>query len=461
MGQGGPAVEADEAATGAPEVGSPAGKPLSLPQPAAAGSGPTQPAWLWSPLRPYARLATSQYRNFSKLVDRRSAARATKAVPRTIKFVGRTLLSGQVDESVPRPALTLGLAAQVALDEALLAVAMTPNRYPRRADYHRVAEELASARALFRRRGWIAHPETYHRMPPALGDAEVERGRGWSLGTRYERITFDSAFSPRASEPGAERWRSFQANRTAAATILRHAGEPRPWVVGIHGFCMGFPLTDFRGLNVDLLHKDLGLNVALPVLPLHGSRRVTRVSGEPFLSFDLMNAVHGITQSIWDIRRLIGWIRSQGAPSVSIYGVSLGAYIASLLTGLEDGLDVVVAGIPVSDFAALFHTHSPRHIRVRAIEHKILGGPAEDVYKVISPFSFPPRTPRQGRFVFAGYGDRLATAGQAQRLWEYWDQPAVCWYSGDHVGYLWSRQVQVFLREALAKVSDMTPTLSD
>ncbi|MGO8870081.1 MAG: alpha/beta hydrolase family protein [Acidimicrobiales bacterium] len=370
-------------------------------------------------------------------------------MPRTIGFVGRALLSGEVDESVPRPALTLGLAAQVALDEVLLAVAMTPNRFPLRADYHRVSEELATARKMFRRRGWIAQPTKYHRTPPGLDDGDVTRSRGSSLGTKYERITFDSRFTPRTGEPGGERWVAFRPNHTAAATILQHPGEPRPWVVGIHGFCMGFPVTDYHGLHVDLLHKELGFNVAMPVLPLHGSRRVTRISGEPFLSFELMNAVHGITQSIWDIRRLITWIRGQGAPSVSVYGVSLGAYVASVLVGIEDGLDAVVAGIPVSDFPGLFHEHSPHHIRARSIEHNILGGTAEEIYTVVSPFSFAPKTPRERRFVFAGYGDRLSTPGQARRLWTYWDEPEICWYSGDHVGYLWSRQVRGFLRDAL------------
>ena len=421
-----------------------AGGGYATPRPA-----PPEPAWLWSPLRPWARYATARWRTVAKHLDRRSLVRATKAVPRTLRFVGRTLLSGEVDESVPRPPLTIALAVQVALDEALLAVAMTPNRYPRRRDYQRVGEELAEARAMYRRRGWLARPPSYHREPPPLHEADVVWRRGSTFGGRFEHMAFDSGFAPRPSEPGGERWLSFGANDTAAATILRHAGGPRPWVVGIHGFCMGFPLTDFRGLSTDLLHHELGMNVALPILPLHGSRRVTRISGEPFLSFELMNAVHGITQSIWDIRRLITWIRTQGAPSISVYGISLGAYVASVLAGLEDGLDAVVAGIPVSDFPALFHAHSPHHIRARSIEHRILGGTAEDVYRVISPFSFAPRTARDRRFVFAGYGDRLSTPGQARRLWEHWDEPEICWYAGDHVGYLWSRHVRSFVRDAL------------
>ena len=445
MGQAGPAQGA-----GAVEPPDSGLSTVELPSPGPSGQGSSSsgPRCMLSPFRPGVRTLSSQYRTVSKFLDQRSLVRATKAVPRTIRFVSGTLIAGEVAASVPRPPFTVSLVAQVAIDEALLAMAMTPRRFPRRADYHRVGQELADAQETFRRRGWIASPAAYHRTPPALEDGDVTHSRGWSLGTGYERIAFDSGFAPHAGEPGEDRWRAFKANCRASATILRHPGEPRPWVVAVHGFCMGFPLTDFRGLHVDLLHKELGLNVAMPVLPLHGRRRATLVSGEPFLSFELMNAVHGMTQSIWDIRRLIRWVRAQGAPSISLYGVSLGGYIASLLAGLEDGLDTVVAGIPVSDFPALFHGHSPHHIASRSIEHRILGGTAEEIFSVVSPLHFAPQLPRERRFVYAGYGDRLATPGQAQRLWEHWDRPEICWYSGDHVMYLWNRQVHAFLRHA-------------
>src|SRR5665811_415742 len=116
---------------------------------------------------------------------------------------------------------------------------------------------------------------------------------------------------------------------------------------------MGIAFMDFVGLQAIRLHRDLGLNVVLPVLPLHGSRRLSRVGGEQFLGFDLMNTVHGLAQSAWDVRRVIGWARAQGAPSVGLYGVSLGGYTAALVAGIEPDLDCVIAGIPVVDFLTL------------------------------------------------------------------------------------------------------------
>ena len=44
--------------------------------------------------------------------------------------------------------------------------------------------------------------------------------------------------------------------------------------------------------------------------------------------------------------------------------------------------------------------------------------------------SLEAKVPRHGRFIFAGYGDRLALPDQAQRLWEHWEQPRISWYRG-------------------------------
>lgn len=343
------------------------------------------------------------------------------------------------------------------MDETILAMALGPNLMPSRADYERVSAELAHANLLFDNNGWLDEPTSYHRTPPPLTDPIVTAG--WALGQSYERLLFPSGFAPHDGEPGADRWMGYAANQTSAVTILRHEGEPRPWVVGAHGFGCGYAFMDFIGLHALHLHRDLGLNVALPVLPLHGSRRNGAFSGEGMLSFDLVDTLHGLTQSVWDIRRLITWIRAQGAPKVAVYGVSLGGYVSSLLTTLEDGLDCVIAGIPVVDIPEMFRHQSPHRVRMRAIEHEILDGNAESVHRVVSPVAAPCLVPQEGRFIFGGLGDRMAPPTQAHQLWNHWDQPEILWYGGNHVGYLWSRQVTAFLGKSLVAAGLVNPEL--
>jgi hypothetical protein len=396
-------------------------------------------------------------RDIEKSLAGHTATRALVAVPRTAKFMGATRERLRRDDvpGLPVPSLSPALAGQVAIDETILAVAMGPNRFPRRSDYERVAAELADARDLFEAEGWLADPASYHRRPPNLESPTIERG--WALGQRYERLSFPSQWAPRDGEPGRDRWIAYEANHTAVATVLRHKGAPRPWVVATHGFACGYAFMDFVGLHALHLHRDLGLNVVMPVLPLHGPRKINRFSGEEFLSFDLINTVHGLTQAIWDIRQILSWVRAQGAPDIALYGVSLGGYVTALLTSLENDIDAAVAGIPVVDFPAMFRHQSPLHIRLRAVEHEILDGNAEIVHRVISPLAMPPRLPRERRFIFAGLGDRMAPPTQAHALWHHWQEPEILWYGGNHVGYLWSKQVTSFLDQSLT-TAGLVPT---
>ena len=55
------------------------------------------------------------------------------------------------------------------------------------------------------------------------------------------------------------------------ALLLRHK-EDRPWLVCVHGAEMGRAALDLMLFRAWHLHEDLGLNVVLPVLPMHGPR---------------------------------------------------------------------------------------------------------------------------------------------------------------------------------------------
>ena len=233
--------------------------------------------------------------------------------------------------------------------------------------------------------------------------------------------------------------------------MRRHKEPGRPWLVCVHGFGMGSPLMDLRGFRVHQLHRGLGLNLLLPVLPLHGPRqRPGAASGEGFMSIDLVDAVHGLTQAAWDVRRAIRWIRQEhGDVPVGIYGLSLGGYVTALTASLEEGLACAIPGIPATDLVDLYRRHSPRNVRRRAQEHGALGPDAAAVHRVVSPLVLEPKVAWDRRFLFAGVGDRMSTSGQARRLWEHWDRPRIAWYQGGHVGFFWAGTITDFVTQAL------------
>jgi len=353
----------------------------------------------------------------------------------------------QLDD-VPRMQPTLRLAAKVAADEFFFATEILRGRVPLSgSEWRRGGEEIEAAVALFRRRGWLASPLDYHSGPPAL--KRTRQRSVWKGAIRHEEVSFDSGYAPHPGEPGRARWRSYTANRTAHARLLRHPGPQRPWVVCVPGYRMGHPLVDFTGFRARWLHEKLGLNVAIAVLPFHGPRRVGRRSGDGYLAGDFLDTVHAQAQAVWDLRRLVGWLRAQGAPSIAAYGLSLGGYTAALLAALEPDLDAVVAGIPASCFLGLARSNAPAGV-LRVAER--MGFPFDAIERllgVVSPLTMAPQVPHARRFVFAGSADRLAPPDQALALWNHWQRPRIAWYAGSHVSFLVEPKVRRLLREAL------------
>src|SRR5438034_7827336 len=97
------------------------------------------------------RVPTQALRTVRRTIARVPGLRLAPVLPRAVRFVTMSYLmaqarrlpgpgGGKLDLPVARP--TPGLAAQVALDEAVLAVMMSPKRMPRRADYERLGVEV-------------------------------------------------------------------------------------------------------------------------------------------------------------------------------------------------------------------------------------------------------------------------------------------------------------------------------
>ena len=351
------------------------------------------------------------------------------------------------------PSLTL--ATQAGLDELVLSVARLTHRMPDDAELARIEGEATEAVELFGARGWIDDPASYHETPPLLTDVAMRPARSGAI--RYAVMSFDSGYAPHEGEPGRERWLADRDNRTAYAWLLRH-DEPRPWIVCIHGAAMGQASADLRVFRAAWLHSVLGLNVALPIQPRHGPRRAGLPIGVGFPDQDLMDNVHAVAQSVWDIRRLLAWIRSEENTSVAVHGLSLGGYTAALLAGLEPGLACVILGVPVVDFTTLLERHGGTRLRGNPRLEQ-LASLAAQVHRVISPLAVEPQLPKDRRFIYAGLADRLVhPIHQVREIERHWDEPDTHWFSGSHVGFFVSRPVREFVEHALRSSHVLPPS---
>ena len=168
---------------------------------------------------------------------------------------------------VARP--SIALAAHAFRDEIVLLGLRARRPVSDVHAFERINAEVVEALDFYGLRGWLDKPARFFAKPPPLTDVTVRQVK--ARGRSYERIAFDSGYAPHAGEPGRQRWLGYTANNREYAMLLRHK-EPRPWLVCVHGAEMGRAALDLTLFRAWHLHEDLGLNVVLPVLPMHGPR---------------------------------------------------------------------------------------------------------------------------------------------------------------------------------------------
>jgi len=353
---------------------------------------------------------------------------------------------------VPAVEPTPGLVAEAFADGAFSLLVSLVLGMPDPKDVRRGHQELLAMREFLTRNDFYARPEGYHRPPPRIRGATLTPRRIRHLGRRFafNELSFESEYEPHPGEPARERWLAQDENAVAVAYVLEHP-TPRPWLVCVHGFGMGQPSVNASGLMARWLHEEVGLNVLMPVLPLHGPRSQTRMSGGGLLQPEFASVLHLFSQAVWDIRRMVDWIRARGDGRVGLYGISLGAYAVSLASAFIDDLACVVAGIPAVDFASLARDNEPWAIKAYGGDLQTDWSLVNHVMYPVSPLSFEPRLPVERRAIYAGVADRVARPDQARALWRHWGRPAIEWISAGHVMASMKPAVKPFLRRIAAE----------
>jgi hypothetical protein len=378
---------------------------------------------------------------------RSSWAELARVVPRTAVFASKAARV-RPDRPVPGLRRSPWTLAQVALDDLVVTVAHVRGRdttldFDSPRDDQR-AEQRGAVRRLTEAGAFAASSVLFPTPPPVSATRLTRRRR---YGVKFEHVSFESGYEPPAAVPGSDAWRAHEGGRHAHAFLLRHQG-PRPWLVALHGYGTGEPY-DLWWMGSVAAHRQLGVNVMNVVLPRHGTRGRAE-SDDRFPGLDPFVNLFGFAQAIWDIRRAIGWARTQGATRIGVHGISLGGYVAALLAGIEPGLDCVIAGTPVVDFGQLTSRHMARyegddHVLVRAVRDEA----ATALNRLVAPLTYPPLVAHEGRFIYAAVGDRMATPEQAVALWRHWDSPAILWVQTSHIGAALARQSRRFVHAAL------------
>ena len=360
-------------------------------------------------------------------------------VPRA---VASSVAASKRSEESGIPAWNLGVRefGETATDELFIAISALYREVPHHDAVVASVEACAAAAPELSALGVAGA----HRPPPPLALLGLRRRKVGRL--RFEHLEFES----RPDLPPSLMDAGYGKVEVAHARILRHEGGPRPWVVWVHGAEQG-RLDDLFAFRAGHLHHDLGLNVAMPVLPQHGPRRDL---GRSWPGFDLLGNIATMMRAVSDVRAVIGWVQSQDPVSVSVVGMSLGGPVAALVAGLDDRVDSVVAIVPMLDaHATIAHHTAKTGGRGKKLAALLRSDPVKAVGTVVDPTALEPHAAPDRRLVVAALGDRMTSVRAAQRLHGRWGGQ-VHWHAGGHIGHLISGDVKTALDEFLAPEAD-------
>jgi hypothetical protein len=371
------------------------------------------------------------------------AAPFTKAGAYYAKSWGNYLGGASGGLPVARP--TLSLASHALRDEIVLMGLKWRRPVSDFKAYGRIDEEVAKALKFYDSQGWLEKPSEYFAAPSAPTDIKVREFA--SRNRSHQRLSFTSGYQPHPDEPARDRWLGYSANHREYAIVLRHQ-EPRPWMVCVHGTEMGRASLDLTLFRAWHLHENFGLNVVLPVLPMHGPRGKGLPKGAVYPGEDILDVVHATAQSVWDIRRLLAWIRSEDPDAkIGLNGISLGGYISGLVASLDEDLTCAILGVPPANLVELLARHAGLD---KADPRRATLEQATPIGQMISPLFMEPKVAPKGRFIYAGVADRIVhPREQVLQLWEHWGRPDIGWYHGGHTGFFQARPVQRFIDAAI------------
>jgi dienelactone hydrolase len=255
-------------------------------------------------------------------------------------------------------------------------------------------------------------------------------------------FTSDSAFhftSP-LSAPGAE-----NARVPGYIEKARRDWQGRPAVILLHGWNAELQYQ-FQLPFWSQLVALRGMNVVRFELPFHASRRPRNAAIRNFFSGDVSHVVRAVHQTLGDIRALALWLRAQGAPSVGIWGVSLGGWIGGLAASHQPEIDAAVLLTPVVRLDRAL-SELPFCEPMRDLKAEL-----DERFRSINLYTHTPRLPPERLLIVASDLDLFAPTETIAELEAAW-RAEVWRFRHGHISVLFSgyvmRRIAKWIAETL------------
>jgi dienelactone hydrolase len=227
-------------------------------------------------------------------------------------------------------------------------------------------------------------------------------------------------------------------NNTVYGHIYR-AGEDwraRTSVVLLHGW-NGEKLYKWLFPWIARRLNRAGVNVAMFYLPFHGVRKPEKRedAARNFISSDLFHTVEAARQGLADARVVIGWLLAQGSPTVGVWGISLGGWLAGLLACHDKRLSFSVLQVPLVELdAAIRALPFCKPIRQGLRGRRFDSGR-------LNLASWRPLTALDKTLMVECRDDEFIAAEDVEAVWRAWGEPVIWRLPYGHISVLLSRGV--------------------
>jgi len=192
-----------------------------------------------------------------------------------------------------------------------------------------------------------------------------------------------------------------------------------------------------------------GCGAMILQLPFHMRRRLPgQGNGQWTITGDLIRTAAAIRQSVADAGSCVQWLRDRGSGRVGVFGLSLGAWVGSLLGCRTDEFDLLVGVAPPVRLDRMFRT-SPltrgiyRDVRAGGVDDDLL----DDALRTMSVLHFEPRLPRDRVMLVEPMYDLLVDNGGVRDLADHWGGAKLISLPEGHVTVRFSQAFRDLLAE--------------
>lgn len=298
---------------------------------------------------------------------------------------------------------------------------------------------------------WENLPDVFFKVPirqPLICVSSPHKIKGGEV----RDITFKTHFESANPTYGMQFKKLIKPRSVKAKHWMHTTTKPSGCVIAAHGWNLGDEKSSALTMVPGYFYN-LGLDVIVVELPMHGSRKSELDSIiQMFPSLDPAVTNENFAQSVCELREIANWARSEiNCPIIGV-GLSLGAQVIALWASL-DNLDAAVCVAPLVSLPTfIWNQVSGTSLETTLVKSGLGKQVLEQGFAVSNPLSYFLSTPRNQVLIVAGRNDIIVPSSHAETLYKHWNSPRIHWLQDGHIEQLTAPSTGLEIKDFLSSL---------